>query len=314
MIVPSGVIGPPLSGPCPMKPVLIEGLPAAHVNCTAICSGAISAGLVHPPPPVPPPIVKGSMTVLIHGLPAARWAPSGDMAACGAFLGDPKLTATRTVFIGDMSGSVSPQANALINAAKGGDSFCPIIDSPKKLQKKSTDSETTSTEEINSSTSPQVNAMGDSAAPQAGALIKAAEHGKPFCEICHRLAKEGRENAKTAAKKAEEEAQKGPKINFESKIESQEGYTDAKPQTSVEIGYKVEQKIYDNQALYYGNENANVKIGHVEASAGFGYGYDVEKDEHKYTLGELKGKVSVVEAEAKGKAAKGLLEGEVKGE
>jgi uncharacterized Zn-binding protein involved in type VI secretion len=80
--------------------VIIEGLPAAHVLCTVICSGVISGGIVHPPPPVPPPIVKGSMTVLIHGLFAARWAPSGDLGACGVFLGDPKLAATRTVLIG----------------------------------------------------------------------------------------------------------------------------------------------------------------------------------------------------------------------
>ena len=33
------------------------------------------------------------MTVLIHGLPAARWAPAPDMGACGVFLGDPKLAA-----------------------------------------------------------------------------------------------------------------------------------------------------------------------------------------------------------------------------
>jgi type VI secretion system secreted protein VgrG len=43
----------------------------------------------------------GSPTVLIHGKPAARWAPSGDLTACGAFLGDPRLAATRTVIIGN---------------------------------------------------------------------------------------------------------------------------------------------------------------------------------------------------------------------
>lgn len=104
LLVPSGIIGPPLTGPCPMGPVLIEFLPAAHVGCLAICSGATSFGPAHPPPvpPAPPgfPIVKGSMTVLIHGMPAARWAPSGDLAACGVFLGDPKLIATRRTLIG----------------------------------------------------------------------------------------------------------------------------------------------------------------------------------------------------------------------
>jgi uncharacterized Zn-binding protein involved in type VI secretion len=63
----------------------------------------ISGGIVHPPIPDPnaqPPIVKGSMTVMINGMPAARWAPSMDTAVCGVFLGDPKLAATRQTFIG----------------------------------------------------------------------------------------------------------------------------------------------------------------------------------------------------------------------
>jgi hypothetical protein len=105
LVVPSGVIGPPVTGPCPppCTPVSIEGLPAAHMLCTVVCSGATSAGVIHPPPvpPAPPaPIVVGTSTVLIHGQPAARWFPSGDVSACGVFLGDSKLTATRTVLIG----------------------------------------------------------------------------------------------------------------------------------------------------------------------------------------------------------------------
>jgi hypothetical protein len=106
MTVPSGVIGPQAPGPCGFcasAPVIIEGMPAAHVLCTSICSGAISAGIVHPPippPPPPPPIVKGSTTVFIHGLPALRWAPSLDITVCGAFLGNPAMAAMRRVFIG----------------------------------------------------------------------------------------------------------------------------------------------------------------------------------------------------------------------
>lgn len=103
MLVPSGVIAPPLVPPV-ASPVLIEGMPAAYVTCTAVCTGATSAGLAHPPPPpgVPPvPIILGSPTVPINGMPAARWAPSGDTTACGAFLGDPKLAAMRTVLIGN---------------------------------------------------------------------------------------------------------------------------------------------------------------------------------------------------------------------
>jgi uncharacterized Zn-binding protein involved in type VI secretion len=107
MLIPCGVIGPGAPVPCSLcasKPVIIEGLPAAHVLCSVVCSGVVSAGIVHPPLPIPPapppPIVKGSATVFIHGLPAARWTPSLDTAACGVFLGDPKLAAMRTVLIG----------------------------------------------------------------------------------------------------------------------------------------------------------------------------------------------------------------------
>lgn len=103
-LVPAGIIGPPLSGPCPSGLVLIEGQPAAHLLCAVPCSGAVIAGVVHPPlpiPPAPPPlIVLGSIGVMIHGLPAARWLPSGDVTACGAFLGDFKLLPARRVFIG----------------------------------------------------------------------------------------------------------------------------------------------------------------------------------------------------------------------
>jgi uncharacterized Zn-binding protein involved in type VI secretion len=135
LLVPSGVIAPPLV-PCPptMGPVMIEGMPGAHVTCSAVCSGATMLGPAHPPPPPlvpPPPIVLGSPTVFIHGKPAARWAPSGDMSACGAFLGDPKLVAARTVLIGngggvrtdlgmdiDVLASLSPSLSAGLNDLK----------------------------------------------------------------------------------------------------------------------------------------------------------------------------------------------------
>jgi|GEM_PF-4651854 len=111
LLVPCGIIGPPITGPCQEPPVIIEMFPAAHVLCTVLCTGVISVGLAHPPPPPgtpPPPIVKGSLTVFIHGLPAARWAPAPDFGACGVFLGDPKLAASRTVFIGDIGMAFPP--------------------------------------------------------------------------------------------------------------------------------------------------------------------------------------------------------------
>jgi uncharacterized Zn-binding protein involved in type VI secretion len=104
MLVPCGVIGPQAPAPCPFcasKIVMIEGLPAAHVACTVVCTGVITGGIVHPPPPPPPlPIILGSKTVMIHGMPAARWTPAPDIGACGVFLGDAKLAATRKTWIG----------------------------------------------------------------------------------------------------------------------------------------------------------------------------------------------------------------------
>jgi len=100
LLVPCGMIAPPVSGPSPQL-VLIEYMPAAYVTCQCVCTGAISGGIVHPPLPGPqPPIVMGSTTVMICGFPAARWSPALDMGACGVFLGDPKLAALRTVLIG----------------------------------------------------------------------------------------------------------------------------------------------------------------------------------------------------------------------
>jgi hypothetical protein len=102
LTVPSGLIDYPVSGPCP-QPVMIEFLEAAHVGCICKCSGATSAGPVHPPVPIHPfgtPIVMGSKTVKIHFMMAARWAPSGDVAGCGVFLGNPALAASRKTIIG----------------------------------------------------------------------------------------------------------------------------------------------------------------------------------------------------------------------
>jgi uncharacterized Zn-binding protein involved in type VI secretion len=98
-VVPCGVI----RGPgCPT--VMIEYMPAVRgmpAMDEVACTGVISGGIAHPPPPpgtVPTYIAKGSVTVMIGYMPAARWIV--DVTTCGAFLGDPKLAATRTVLIG----------------------------------------------------------------------------------------------------------------------------------------------------------------------------------------------------------------------
>jgi len=99
-VAPCGVIGPPLTPPA--GAVTIEFLPAAYVTCAVVCTGVISGGIAHPPPPPTPPvpIAKGSATVQINFLPAARWAPAPDVGGCGVFLGMPTLAATRKVLVG----------------------------------------------------------------------------------------------------------------------------------------------------------------------------------------------------------------------
>lgn len=102
-LVPCGLIGPPAPGPPCM--VIIEGLPAARLGDFVTCTGALSVGLAHPPqagppPSVPPsvPIIAGSAVVMIGGTPAPRWVV--DTGACGVFLGDEKMLASRKVLIG----------------------------------------------------------------------------------------------------------------------------------------------------------------------------------------------------------------------
>ena len=109
MTAPSGVIGPPVSGPCPKGTVLIEGLPAAHISCVVACSGASGGGVIHPPLPSPPnPIVMGSRTVLIHNKPAARTAASGDLTLCTAQLGNLAQASYRSVLIGGPAVTLLP--------------------------------------------------------------------------------------------------------------------------------------------------------------------------------------------------------------
>ncbi len=103
----SGTINPP-SSPCTGGVVMIDGRPAAHINCTVSCTGVTSSGLAHPPPASPPPIVIGSSSVLVHGQPASRWIPSGDQAVCCAQLGDAAQAASRSVLIGGPPVTVLP--------------------------------------------------------------------------------------------------------------------------------------------------------------------------------------------------------------
>jgi uncharacterized Zn-binding protein involved in type VI secretion len=98
-------VGGPINGPCSPN-VIIGNLPAARVTDMAVCVG---------PPDV---IVKGSPTVKINGLMAAR---IGDMTAHGGVI----VMGFPTVIIGEV-GMGGAQGATLRAAAKSGAAFCEI--------------------------------------------------------------------------------------------------------------------------------------------------------------------------------------------
>jgi hypothetical protein len=113
LVTPCGTTVPLPAGP-DAQLTLIEGLPAAHVTHGAACTGVIAVGIAHPPAPAPVPILKGGMTTWVGGFPIGRWAPSGDVAGCGVFLGNLSMAASRTTLVGDLGGA--PTATVTFNA------------------------------------------------------------------------------------------------------------------------------------------------------------------------------------------------------
>ncbi len=77
------------------------------------------------------------------------------------------------------------------------------------------------------------------------------------------------------------------------------------------VGIKV-QKSDDLER--FGDKDNFVSLGHYDGSVGTGYDYDPAKDQHSFNVVKLEGRFATVESQAKGSAAKGLLEAEVKGE
>jgi uncharacterized Zn-binding protein involved in type VI secretion len=112
-------VGGPILPPCAVT-VITGGMPQARVTDMAVCVG---------PPDV---IIKGSATVLVSGLPAARM---GDSTAHGGVI----VIGFPTVIIGDAGGGGGPgmamakagamgnpaaQAKTMIAAAQEGAPFC----------------------------------------------------------------------------------------------------------------------------------------------------------------------------------------------
>lgn len=134
-------VGGPILPPCSTN-VIIGGMPAARVSDMAIC-----------PPAGPDPIIKGSLSVFINFLPAAR---IGDSTAHGGLI----VSGFPTVLIGD--GQLSPKLLMAI-ASMGKDIAQALLQQISPL------------------------ASGEAmSAPalQKKALVNAARSGAPFCEVC----------------------------------------------------------------------------------------------------------------------------------
>ncbi|HEX8364611.1 MAG TPA: PAAR domain-containing protein [Allosphingosinicella sp.] len=108
-------VGGPILPPCAVT-VMTGGIPQARVTDLCVCVG---------PPDV---IVKGSSTVLVSGLPAARM---GDNTAHGGVI----VVGLPTVLIGDAGGggagdfaggNAAAQAAAMTAAAVDGKAFCEV--------------------------------------------------------------------------------------------------------------------------------------------------------------------------------------------
>jgi len=277
---PHPAIGPATQG---SPNVFVNSLPALRVDDTGIHTACCGLNTWK--------AVAGSATVFINGKAAHRM---GDKDThCG---GDGKLVeGSPNVFVGDSGGSAQcacNQAQLMKDSAKSG---TPFFEGPMTpIEKAGQAAMSKARQTVQEMAKNLMSKVVDKAVDSVTGLIEKGLSG----------AKAKRENAKKEGWEAENELSS----------ELKKGYTDTESEGSIKIGFEAEKKIYDDQLLYYGNENANVKIGHAEASKGFGYGYDPEKGEHEFTLGKLSGKASGIEAELKGKKAKGLLEGSVKGE
>ncbi len=227
--------------------------------------------------------VEGSATVFINGKAAHRM---GDKTKhCG---GDGKLIhGSKNVFVGDSGGSAKcacNQAQLMKDASKSGTPFFEGPKTPLEIAK-------------------QAAAAKAKQAAQEMAQ-KAVQTASGAAEQVAGIAGKG-----GSQKQSKDDGLKLKEAGFSG--EAKEGYTDFDPQTKIKLGVEVEKKIYDEHNKYYGNENANIKIGQRTGTVGFGYGYDVEKGTHEAKV-EAKAGVSGIVAEAKGKSADGYFEGSAK--
>jgi len=274
---PHPAIGPATQG---SPNVFVNSLPALRVDDTGIHTACCGLNTWK--------AVAGSATVFINGKAAHRM---GDKDThCG---GDGKLVeGSPNVFVGDSGGSAQcacNQAQLMKDSAKSG---TPFFEGPMTpIEKAGQAAMSKARQTVQEMAKNLMSKVVDKAVDSVTGLIEKGLSG----------AKAKRENAE----------KKGWEFENELSLESKEGYTDFEPESAIKIGFEAEKKIYDDQLLYYGNENANIKIGHVETTASLGYGYDFEKKGHEAKV-EVKTGVSLIEAEVKGKSADGYFEGSAK--
>lgn len=175
-------------------------------------------------------------------------------------------------------------------------------------------------------------------------LKEAAKNGTPFCEPCQAAAAGAAAGAAGAtagtvatpppsptpsgglkgfiqnglgnARIRREERKNNPSEDYGIKealsADKTQGYLDEEPQLKLGVGVK--KTLIDDDLLFYGDKDNNLKIGHVDASVSSGYGYDPEKGEHEISLVKLEGKISAVEANLKADALNGMVETSAHGE
>ncbi len=172
-------------------------------------------------------------------------------------------------------------------------------------------------------------------AAQRATLQEGSRNGTPFCEDCGKESGSGGGNPAPAtpaqpaprnffqrgldnAKKRRAEKQaKGPeayKIDPKDLLSAGLKKGPVDDETFAKLQIEAKKKLFDDEVLFYGDEDNHLKIGHADATVSHGYSYDALKGEHEISVLKLEGKASVVEGQLKGKALNGLVEGEVKGE
>jgi uncharacterized Zn-binding protein involved in type VI secretion len=296
---PHPAIGPAITG---SPTVFVNSLPALRVDDMGIHAACCGPNMWK--------AVEGSATVFINGKAAHRMGDKDKH--CG---GDGKLVqGSANVFVGDSGGGAAKcncdQAQLMKDASKSG---TPFFEAPMTAAEKAKQAAMAKAKQAAQEMAQKSLQTAGGAAEQISGI--AGKGGTQSAGVSS--PKPLKDAVQTSGGATDQAASKDDGFKLKElglSDESKEGYTDPDAQTKIKIGVEFEKKIYDDQLLYYGDENANIKIGHAKADKSFGYGYDPEKGEHEFTLGKLSGKASVIDAEVNFTSEKGLVDTSLKAE